>query len=68
MSSTYLKLISVKPDFVPNKFTEDQAHEFLNELFKNHEVEIVKTDNIEFVDQGANFESFHVICVGEISK
>ena len=56
MSSTYLKLISTDPGFVLDKLKQEKAQEFLNREFKNSKIEIIKTDNIEFVDQGANFE------------
>ena len=57
MSDTFLKLISTSPDFTPKKLNQDKAEEFLKTLFKNTKVEFIKTDNIEFVDQGVNFES-----------
>jgi hypothetical protein len=57
MSATCLKLISIDPGFVPDKLKEEKAKEFLNKTFKNSEIKIIKTDNIEFVDQGSNFES-----------
>jgi hypothetical protein len=57
MSSTDLKLISIDPGFVPDPIKEKKAKEFLNKLFKNCKIEIIKTNNIEFVDQGSNFES-----------
>ena len=57
MSDTYLKLISIVPGFVPDKLKERKAREFLNNSFKNWEIEFINTDEIEFIDQGANFET-----------
>lgn len=68
MSDTYLKLISIVPGFVPDKLKEEKAQEFLNKSFANCETEFVKTDDIEFVDQGTNFESVSCNYCGAIGK
>jgi hypothetical protein len=57
MSSTFLKFIPASPDFIPAKLNQDKAKEFLHNIFSNCKIDFTKTDNIEFVDQGANFES-----------
>jgi len=67
MSDTYLKLISIDPHFVPDQIKEGKALEFLNKSFRTCETEFVNTDDVEFVDQGANFESVKCnYCEGDI--
>ena len=57
MSDNLLKLISIDPSFVPDKQRQEQAKVLLNHLFKKKSIELKTTNDIEFIDQGSNFES-----------
>jgi len=57
MSSTILKLIPTDPDFVPNEQNQIKAKAFLKNVFKHSDIEFNTTENVEFVDPGANFET-----------
>lgn len=66
MSDTYLRLIPIRPDFIPDKTRQGKAKTFLNSIFKNKEIKFDETKDIEFVDQGANFESVSCNYCGRI--
>ena len=56
MSNIVLKFIPATPNFVPDKANQDKAKSFLANIFKGDNIEFKTTDEIEFVDQGSNFE------------
>jgi hypothetical protein len=66
MSSTHLKFISTNPDFIPSQSQKNQAKAFINSIFNNTEIEFNETKDIEFVDQGSNFESISCNICGRI--
>ncbi len=57
MSTTILKFIPTAPVFIPTPINQDKVKAYLKSIFKNTEVKLVQTENIEFVDPGANFET-----------
>jgi hypothetical protein len=57
MSSTILKIIPADPYYVPYKINQNHAKTLLTKFYQGRQIEFVTTDTIEFVDQGANFES-----------
>ena len=57
MSDTILKLIPIKPDFIPAKEKQEQASLFINSIFKGDQIETILNEDVEFVDQGSGFES-----------
>jgi hypothetical protein len=57
MSYTVLKLIPIEPDFIPGETMQNRAAEMLGNIFKSSEIELIETDEIEFADQGQNFEN-----------
>ena len=57
MSDDYLRLIPTQPDFVPTVGGAESARRRLAELVPDaEEVTAIVTDDVEFIDQGANFE------------
>jgi hypothetical protein len=66
MSDTILKLIPSNPGFIPDKESLIAARSFLDIAFKGSEIEVIQTENIEFVDQGANFESMNCNLCGQL--
>ncbi len=57
MSTNVLKLIPTSPQFVPNEATIDKALKLLAEFFPEaRQVTYTVTDQVQFVDPGANFE------------
>jgi len=56
---TVLKFISTEPDFIPPKTDQDNALMHVNEIFGDIKIQLQQTENIEFVDQGENFESIN---------
>ena len=65
MSDTFLRFIPVNPDFVPEVANQDRAKEYLIHIFKKIEIEVIETDDVEFVDPGANFENVYCNLCGE---
>ena len=59
MSDTILRIIPTNPSYVPDEIRQSKAHNFLQKLFNREDVEFGTTAEIEFVDQGQNFESVH---------
>ena len=57
MSHTLLKIISIDPGFVTNMETQEKAKAILAKHYRPSTIEFQTTDSIEFIDQGANFES-----------
>jgi hypothetical protein len=57
MSSSFLRLISTDPSFVPDTISLASAKTFLSRRYTNDQVEFIFSENIEFIDQGQNFES-----------
>src|SRR5258708_2739613 len=61
MPDNVLKLIPVDPQYVPEASVRLEARHFLASLVPDAErVEVIVTDQVGFVDQGANFE--RVLC------
>jgi hypothetical protein len=56
MSDTILKIIPTSPFFVPDDSKQSAARDSLEAAFPEAEIELSCTLNVEFVDQGANFE------------
>lgn len=68
MSNTILKFIPTKPVYVPDKTNQSKAKVLLTNIFKKGDIELITTDNIEFIDQGSTFESvFCNYCGKEIN-
>ncbi|MBK8022455.1 MAG: hypothetical protein IPK19_13765 [Chloroflexi bacterium] len=61
MSDNYLRLIPISPEYIPETLASEEAQRQLS-AFVPHadEVKVIITDEIEFVDQGGNFE--RVVC------
>ncbi|MEO8147741.1 MAG: hypothetical protein ABI723_08905 [Bacteroidia bacterium] len=57
MSSTVLKIIPTVPSYVPSSVQQNSSKAILTEFYKGNQIEFLSLDTIEFVDQGANFES-----------
>ena len=57
MSTTVLKIIPTNPSFVPDEIQKDKSKDFLTNLYKKEQIELITTDTIEFIDQGENFDS-----------
>lgn len=57
MSETILKIISNNPSYTPDKIKQDEAKAFLNKIYLNKKKAFITTEDIEFVDQGGNFDS-----------
>jgi hypothetical protein len=57
MSSTQLKIISIQPSYVPGKKQQDDAKTLLQKIYGNQLITLDTTKDIQFVDQGANFDS-----------
>lgn len=60
MSDTFLRLIPQEPRFVPSREAEEAAVYALRMLFPTAKVSAHRFSEIEFVDQGSNFE--RVVC------
>jgi hypothetical protein len=65
MSITVLKIISTNPTYLPDERQQDRANIFLTNLFKTEQIEFLKNDTIEFVDQGENFDSLSCNLCGQ---
>jgi len=57
MSSTILKIISTAPSFEPDSNTQVNAKIFLAKFYKSDQIKLINTNEIQFIDQGQNFES-----------
>lgn len=57
MSDTLLKLIPTDPGFVPAEENQSKAKHLLDIIFGDDKVELIEADDIEFIDQGENFEN-----------
>ena len=57
MSATLLKLIPVNPEYVPKKIFQEYGKLYLNKIFSNEEIIFSTTNNVNFVDQGENFDT-----------
>ena len=57
MSSTVLKIIPTNPAYVPGTSEQEKAKDFLGKHYDKAQIEFTTTNTIEFVDQGANFDS-----------
>ena len=57
MSDTFLKFIPIKPDYIPNISDQGNIENYLEDIFKGNNIKLATTDDVEFIDQGANFES-----------
>ena len=61
MSTTILKLIPTKPEFVPEpQVQEETLHILQTIMMPSSMIRVVVSDDISFVDQGQNWE--HVFC------
>jgi hypothetical protein len=68
MSLTVLKIIPLVPDYVPSDIQQEKAKMFLSGVFDLLHTELITTEEIEFVDQGENFESVSCnLCGQDIS-
>lgn len=69
MSDNILKLIPTRPEYVPKRDMQYKARDLLQSLVaRDCEVTVTTTNEIEFVDAGANFESIACsICGKEIA-
>jgi hypothetical protein len=57
MSTSILRLIPADPQYTPNSEAQAQARELLSPFVENTAcVSARVTDNVEFIDQGSNFE------------
>lgn len=56
MSDYILKLIPTKPAFMPREQTLKELPDVLAKYFPSLDFNILATDNIRFIDQGANWE------------
>ncbi len=57
MSDTFLRIIPTTPSYVPNENYQRNAVTFLTQLFPGNQIEQEISETIQFIDQGANFES-----------
>lgn len=61
MSEYILKFIPKDPVFIPSNFAQEKIKEFLCSNFsKADDIKVRVEENIEFIDQGENFE--RVVC------
>src|SRR5262245_35207479 len=60
MSDTYLRIIPDDPKFVPSTACERTAVEVLRAVVPGCQVRVKRTDEVEFIDAGENFE--RVLC------
>ena len=61
MSVNVLKLISTDPQYVPNATVRQRARSLLMSFVpRAKEIDVIVTDEVEFIDQGTNFEQ--VLC------
>ncbi|MDR2906205.1 MAG: hypothetical protein LBU73_09650 [Helicobacteraceae bacterium] len=65
MSATILKIIPTNSTYAPEAILQDKAKTFLAKFYENKQIEIDTTDAIQFVDQGANFDSVFCNFCGE---
>jgi hypothetical protein len=59
MSDTFLRIIPTNPSYVPDEIRQGKARNILQKLFDREDAEFETTAEVEFVDQGQNFESVH---------
>ncbi|MFN8473109.1 MAG: hypothetical protein U0822_13050 [Anaerolineae bacterium] len=64
MSDNYLRLIPTDPTYLPSEDEIQKTLAILHQLRFDVTLEVVTWDNIEFVDQGANFETVCCPCCG----
>ena len=57
MPDTLLKFIPALQNFIPQKENQDKAELYLNNIFRGTIIEFENAEEIEFVDQGQNFDS-----------
>jgi hypothetical protein len=60
VSDNYLRIIPDDPEFVPSLDCERRAVRELSALVPHAEIEAQRSDRVQFVDQGGNFE--RVLC------
>lgn len=65
MSDTILKIIPANPFFGPDDAQQGAARDLFATAFPEAEIELSCTPNVEFVDQGENFESVSCNLCGE---
>jgi hypothetical protein len=67
MPSTFLKIIPTNPSYVPDEMAQEEGRVILSKLYKPSEIEFHNTSEIEFIDQGSNFENVSCnLCQQEI--
>ena len=67
MSDNILKLIPTQPEYVPDKDAQFAAQELLGRFVgSEHEVLAYTTQQVEFVDAGANFDSLSCPACGQL--
>jgi hypothetical protein len=57
MSDTFLKIIPTNPSYIPCENSQEKAGNLLQGFFKLREIKFEITPEIEFIDQGSNFEN-----------
>jgi hypothetical protein len=57
MSFSIIKIISTDPTFEPTTDNQIIANKFLTNLYNSNQISFEITQDIEFIDQGENFES-----------
>lgn len=69
MSDALLRIIPADPTFVPSEAARSSASARLREALADAEVDAHVTDEVAFVDAGANFESVACpLCDGELDQ
>ena len=56
MSDTILKIIPTEPIYVPDSLSENKCRIYLEKLFDANQVELLQTQDVEFIDPAQNFE------------
>ena len=66
MSDTYLRLIPTDPSFIPGSDVQNDLKRYLALLYSDEQISLITNDNIEFIDQGENFESVYCNICGKM--
>ncbi|HEY6504628.1 MAG TPA: hypothetical protein VIZ28_11685 [Chitinophagaceae bacterium] len=66
MSSSFLRLISTDPLFIPTEVAQKNAKVFLSRRYNDNQIEIISNENVELIDQGSNFESVSCNLCGKV--
>jgi hypothetical protein len=60
MSDIILKITPTEPAYIPDSSSENKCRLYLEELFGADQIELLETNDVEFIDPGQNLE--HVYC------